>query len=355
MTDLSSGYLRGLQEARRVTGEGGATIIVLSDGHANAGIVDPARFRGMAAGAGRQAVTTSTIGIGTGYDDLILSELAIGGVGNHTFALDGDAAAAAVAAELDGLLSKTVQAASLLITPTNDVSSIAVLNDLTALTVSGGVLVELGDFHAGEQRRLLFKIEVPAMAGLGLAQVARFELTFVAIPELEAHTITVPVSVNVVPQDVAKGRVPNAEVQREELIQDVQHAKRASETALRNGDVTAARTALSQARDQLRSAPGSQAHSDVAEELEFLDETIMSLDEADGPQGADFGRTGLSMSSSRTKRSRGYTNRAQGGHASGPRLKGQSDAGRDASETDLQQSDESSTGANRTPGSGAAA
>jgi Ca-activated chloride channel family protein len=85
-TDLSSGYLRGLQEARRVAAPGGTTVVVLSDGRANTGITDPARFRQAAAGAATQAITTSTIGIGTGYDDLILSEMAMGGTGNHTFA-----------------------------------------------------------------------------------------------------------------------------------------------------------------------------------------------------------------------------------------------------------------------------
>ena len=40
-TDLTAGYLRGLQEARRVVGPAGATVIVVSDGHANHGECDP--------------------------------------------------------------------------------------------------------------------------------------------------------------------------------------------------------------------------------------------------------------------------------------------------------------------------
>src|SRR5215213_2855219 len=39
-TNLSGGYLRGLQEARRVAGDGGATLLLVSDGHANVGITD---------------------------------------------------------------------------------------------------------------------------------------------------------------------------------------------------------------------------------------------------------------------------------------------------------------------------
>ena len=99
-TDLSSGYLRGLQEARRVATPTGATVLVLSDGHANAGVTDPVQLRGVAKRAAEQGVTTSTIGIGVGYDDVILTEVATGGTGNHAFANDPDDAAVAVAAGL---------------------------------------------------------------------------------------------------------------------------------------------------------------------------------------------------------------------------------------------------------------
>ena len=306
-TDLSSGYLRGLQEARRIAAAGGTTILVLSDGRANSGIVDPQAFRQMATGAAAQAITTSTIGIGLGYDDRILSELAIGGTGNHTFAGEADAAAAAVAGELEGLLSKTVQAASLLIKPTADVIKITVLNDLPSQGLADAVMVELGDFYAGEQRRLLITLEVPAMAALGLAQVAHLELTFVSIPDLLAHTVTLPISVNVVPQDLARGRVPDPEVQREKLILDAQSAKRLSEDALRRGDVESARAELTNTVDRLTQALRDQPDADVQEEIRFLRRSLSDLDRGDPEY------TSKSLSADRTKKSRGYRDRKQGG------------------------------------------
>ena len=79
-------------------------------------------------------------------------------------------------AEVDGLLSKTVQAASLLIAPTNDVTVVAMLNELPTNPVNGGVMVE---------RRLLRGrgappapgATVPSMAALGLARIADLTLT----------------------------------------------------------------------------------------------------------------------------------------------------------------------------------
>src|SRR6185436_5035801 len=64
MTNLSGGYLRAMQEARRASGSGGATLLMLSDGHANAGILDDDRLQALAAGGRREGLTTATIGLG---------------------------------------------------------------------------------------------------------------------------------------------------------------------------------------------------------------------------------------------------------------------------------------------------
>ena len=213
MTNLSGGLLRGLQEARRAAADrqAGATLILLSDGRANQGETDPGVLSRVAAGGRDQGITTSTVGIGLGYDELLLAEVAGGGQGNHVFAEHGDAAAAAVAGEVDGLLSKTVQAASLIVRPASTVESVTVWNDLPGNAVPGGIMVELGDLWASEQRKLVLTFKVPAMTALGLAEIAQVELRYVAVPGFVEQTITVPVHVNVVPGDQAAGPDPGRE------------------------------------------------------------------------------------------------------------------------------------------------
>lgn len=59
-TDLSSGLLRGIQGARRASADSGATLLLISDGHANQGVTDYARLT--ARGAYRHGVGISTLG-----------------------------------------------------------------------------------------------------------------------------------------------------------------------------------------------------------------------------------------------------------------------------------------------------
>lgn len=156
-TDLGAGYLRGLQELRRVASSAaasaGGTLLVISDGHINSGIQDADRFADLARRANADGVVTSTIGYGLGYDETLLSALARSGSGNHEFAENPDSAGAAIAAEVDGLLSKVVQAASLTVRFSPDVQMVKLYNDLPAHQVGDGeVVVELGDFYAQEAR-----------------------------------------------------------------------------------------------------------------------------------------------------------------------------------------------------------
>ena len=257
MTDLSGGYLRGLQELKRVSSGNGGTLLLISDGHANAGVVEPTELERLAGQASSERIVTSTLGYGLGYDESALSAMARGGSGNHHFAEDPDRAGAVIASEAGELLAKSVQAASLLITMEPSVSLLKLYNDLPSMQVADGqVMVELGDFYSSERRKLLLRFAVPAMAGLGLAQVASLELRYVELPDLVEQVVTLPVQVNVVPGDEVAGRVVDPTVQTEVLFQEAQQAKKQASEALERGDRDAATRWLTGAEGLLEQAIG---------------------------------------------------------------------------------------------------
>jgi len=268
MTDLSGGYLRGLQEVKRVAGDAGGTLLVVSDGHVNSGISDPEQLGDLARDAHGKGIVTSTLGYGLGYDETLLAALSRGGSGNHHFAENPDAAGAAIASEVTDLLAKSVQAASLTVTFSSDVEMLRLYNDLPATRIGvGAVMIELGDFYFQEQRKLLMKFKVPAMAALGLARIATLELRYVELPSLIEQVVSLPVTVNVVPGDEAAGRVPDATVVTEVLFQEAQESKRLASEALERGERGTARRLLEQAVKTLDEAGGA-APPALREELD---------------------------------------------------------------------------------------
>lgn len=287
MTDLSAGYLRGLRELRGAlraadTAAGG-TLLVISDGHVNSGIKDAGEIASIAGKAYAEGIVTSTLGYGQGYDETMLAALARDGSGNHVFAVDPDAAGVAIASEVEGLLSKVVQAATLTVEFQPEVQMLRLYNDLPAQQVATGkVVIELGDLYAAEQRKLLMTLHVPAMAALGLARVATLELQYVELPGLVEHQVTLPITVNVVPGDEAAERIADPTVHSEVLFQEAQDAKRRASEAFERGDVATGRTLLAESSANLDRAldvaPPMLAEDIAAEKDAILQMEGMTLE-----------------------------------------------------------------------------
>jgi Ca-activated chloride channel family protein len=239
-TDISAGYLMGLRELNRIQATGGSTLLLISDGHANSGEQDPKFFTDVSIKSAADKVTTSTIGLGTGYDETILEALAQGGGGAHRFAGTIDEAVGAIAAEVDDLLDKTIVNAVLRLTPTAAMTSAPVIEVLQRLPYwkdGETYVVQLGDLYSGENRRFVINIELPGIASLGLCKIADITVEYLDLAARQEISVTMPVNVNVVPGDVAAGRISDPIVRAERLILEAQTAKSLAVDELRNGKI----------------------------------------------------------------------------------------------------------------------
>ncbi len=178
-----------------------------------------------------------------------------------------------ISGEVEGLLAQTVQAASLLVRMSPHVRAVQVLNELPVTSTEDGVLAELGSFYADEKRKLLLVFDIPGIAALGLAEVATLEFTYVELPAVAQHTVTVPLHVNVVPGDQAAGRIPDPVVRTEVAFLRAQQAKRRASTHLSAGDTEAALREISGAQATVDAALASappELVADLNEEAEVL-------------------------------------------------------------------------------------
>ena len=254
-TDISAGYLMGLRELTRVQATGGSTLLLISDGHANAGEKDPKFFQEVSTKSATEKVTTSTIGLGNGYDETILEALAQGGGGAHRFAGSIDEAVGAIAAEVDDLLDKTIVNAVLRVTPTDAMSgspAIEIVQRLPYWKDGETFVVQLGDLYSGENRRFIIDLDVPGIASLGLCKIADITIEYLDLAQRQEISVTMPVNVNVVPGDVAAGRIADPIVRAERLILEAQTAKSLAVDELLNGKIKEASTRLKGAASSLR-------------------------------------------------------------------------------------------------------
>ena len=86
-TNLQGGWHEGADEfVRKESMAAIKRVILLSDGCANEGIVDPIQIAKQAESFASRGITTSTYGLGKGFNEELMVELARAGQGNHYYA-----------------------------------------------------------------------------------------------------------------------------------------------------------------------------------------------------------------------------------------------------------------------------
>jgi Ca-activated chloride channel family protein len=272
-TNLSGGWLLGLEQLRQAPGDGPTRILLLSDGRANVGIVDRDELARLAGSAATNGVGTTTIGFGDGFDEELMTGMSDAGRGRGYYAATTEEAPGIFAEEFEGLLALVAQNVGVEIRPSGAVEMLGVLNDHPTVPVPGGVMIQLGDAFADESRRVVFTLGIPNLASLGVAKVADLVVRYTTVGgHVGLHQVTVPIMVNAVSADEAASAGPDAEVVDEVLVLK---AARAQEAAMRLADAGRfedARTTLTDAAGELRrAAPASPRAADLLDQAERME------------------------------------------------------------------------------------
>ncbi|MGH2702242.1 MAG: vWA domain-containing protein [Actinomycetota bacterium] len=280
-TNLSGGWLKGLEEVGRGDENAVRKVLLLTDGLANVGITDPSELVELARNAAVHGTGTTTIGFGADFDEQLLTDMANAGLGNAHYIGAPEDAPGVFAQEFDDLVSLVAQNVSVEVRPTHEVKLLGVLNDYPQTSVLGGVQIQLGDAYAEETRRVVFELHIPDMAALGPVKVADVVLRYTTVgDQIEAHEVTLPLRVNI----VHAGEVgsPDTDVIEEVTILKAARAQREARDLADRGDYGEAQARLQTFSTELRSLA---EHSERAAELQFeADQIEASLGEMDPAQ-----------------------------------------------------------------------
>ena len=282
-TDISAGFTLAMREASRAKLAGGSSLLVISDGHANAGERDPQFFADVAAKSATESIASSSLGLGNGYDETILEAIAQGGGGAHRFAADIDEAVGAIAAEVDDLLDKVIVNCALRFRP-NEMAKgqpkIELLQRLPYWMDGQDYVVQLGDLYAGENRRFIILVDVPGIADLGLCKIAEVTIEYTDLAARNEVSVTMPVNVNVVPGDQAAGRIEDPIVKAERMILQAQSEKAIATEEILQGNQKSATKRLKGTAANLRSHASEIRVTDErsAESLAIILEEAAEMD-----------------------------------------------------------------------------
>jgi Ca-activated chloride channel family protein len=272
-TNLSAGWMKGVEALQASKDEGPRKVLLLSDGLANVGFTDQPTLIEMAKNAAESGVGTTTIGFGADFAEELLTGMADAGRGNAYFAETPEQAPGIFQQEFEGLLNTVVQNVSVEIRPSPELQMVSVLNEYPATEVPGGVQLQLGDAFAEERRRVVFELHIPELARLGVAKVADVVVRYVAVGEgIAAHELTLPITVNMVSSDEAAAGEADVEVVEEVLVLKAAKAQEEARNKADSGDFEGAKKLLSSTAEMLREmAPESTAAAELLEQAEEME------------------------------------------------------------------------------------
>ena len=203
----------------------------------------------MAKRAGDDGVGTTTIGFGDGFDEELLTAMADAGAGNAYFASSPEEAPGIFAQEFEGLVALVAQNLSVELRPSDEVQMLGVLNEYPAVTVRGGLQVQLGDAYAEERRRVVFELFVPRLADARRRHGGRGRraLRQRSARRWRGARAPIPITVNAVSADEAQQAGPNAVVEEIVMLKSAKVQKR---RGTRAGPATRRRATIAPRRRQ---------------------------------------------------------------------------------------------------------
>jgi Ca-activated chloride channel family protein len=157
-TNISGGFLEGCaQLEKRLAEPGQHHVILLTDGLANRGVSDVNGLVAIVQRAKERGIGLTTIGVGTDFNESLLTKMAQAGGGHYVYVSNPDQIPTAVEKELGALLAVSAQNVKLKLKVPPGVEILQVYGHEEAF--QPGVLEEpLGDLTSGEERRLLIKL-----------------------------------------------------------------------------------------------------------------------------------------------------------------------------------------------------
>lgn len=248
-TNLSSGWLEGCKlVAQNLNTPSVNRVILMSDGLANRGVTDKTQLVNMAQQKFGEGVSTTTMGLGTDFNEDLMMEMASAGGGAFYFIESPEVTPQIFQEELQGLLNVVAQNLVIGVLPANGVNIAGQLNAYAMKFDGAYTTFRLGDVFAEEIKALVLELTLPPLPE-GSHKIVNLRFEYDELREnntTQHHIIELPVHIGV-------SNNPNAIVVKNSVVNQnvlLLQAANARKTAVQLAD----RGAFSEASQILRNA-----------------------------------------------------------------------------------------------------
>ncbi len=177
-TALFAGVSKGAGELRKFLSEERVNrVILLSDGLANRGPSSPGELAELGARLVREGISVTTLGLGLGYNEDLMTQLAMASEGNHAFIENAGELAAIFDYEFGDVLSVVAQDVVIKIRCAEGIRPLRVLGRDAEIFAST-VIVHMNQLYSQQDKHVLLEIELPATVAGEVKNAADVTVTY---------------------------------------------------------------------------------------------------------------------------------------------------------------------------------
>jgi Ca-activated chloride channel family protein len=161
-TNLGGGLTEGLaQVSKNLAPAGVNRVLLISDGLANRGIQEPRELNRIARESLQKGIITTTIGLGTDYNEDLMTGIADHGGGNYYFVADSTKIEPTLNDEVRQMAATVARDVALVVNLTGGIK-VEKVHGWVPREEGETFIVPLGDFFSGQLRSVLWKFKLPA-------------------------------------------------------------------------------------------------------------------------------------------------------------------------------------------------
>lgn len=253
-------------------------ILLITDGQANVGESSPAVISHQARELNSRGVSTTTIGIGTDFNESLLIPMAEAGGGNAWHVETPESMSRIFDVELNGLVNQFGHTVSLSVTPIPGVEVTDILNDFEK-QIDGRH--KLPNLTAANNLDIVMRLRISSLAACDTKDLAAFDVTFIGQQSGIPERAEGKVSLSFVSAEEAAAVKDDAEVEAAVLLLSNARDRRSAMESLDRGDSRNAREILDRVRSNSSLVMAHNASPAVSQEFRRLNSEISDLDSHD--------------------------------------------------------------------------
>jgi Ca-activated chloride channel family protein len=191
----------------------------------------------------KEGISVSTMGLGLGYNEDLMTQLARRSDGNHIFIEKAEDLAKVFNFEFDHVLSVVAQEVAITINISPEIRPVRVLGREAEIN-GRQVIVHLNQLYSEQEKYVILEVELPATEAGQTRKIAQVDVSYANMETKTTDRLSSMVSVHFDPSEDVVQRKTNAAVMTECVLQIANEQNKLA-TALRDkGDVAGARRLL---------------------------------------------------------------------------------------------------------------